>query len=155
MFALVRMFVMRRMSQSIFDFFTDFRKLPCVVPFFRFPKVGSHNVPQLKELVDCMLAEDSSFGLFARPVLQQASCEQADESALTAFIRVMSVVGSERARPLHVLAIALSVRGERWVRCAECGSICHVSACVRISSAFVVGCDVNIRAKHEFATVVN
>lgn len=40
--------------------------------------VGSHNVPQLKELVDCMLAEDSSFGLFARPVLQQVA-EQMDK----------------------------------------------------------------------------
>mmetsp|Transcript_96011 Transcript_96011/g.151211 ORF Transcript_96011/g.151211 Transcript_96011/m.151211 type:complete len:393 (+) Transcript_96011:97-1275(+) len=32
-----------------------------------------HEVSQLKDLVDCMLAEDSPFALFARPVLQQVA----------------------------------------------------------------------------------
>lgn len=33
--------------------------------------VASHDVQQLKDLVDCMLAEESTFALFSRPVLQQ------------------------------------------------------------------------------------
>lgn len=32
-----------------------------------------HDVPALKDLVDCMLAEESPFALFARPVLQQVA----------------------------------------------------------------------------------
>lgn len=35
--------------------------------------VDQHDVQQLKDLVDCMLAEESSFALFARPVLQQVA----------------------------------------------------------------------------------
>lgn len=35
--------------------------------------IAKHDVPQLKELVDCMLAEESTFALFARPVLQQVA----------------------------------------------------------------------------------
>eukprot|EP00930_Biecheleria_cincta_P101928 TRINITY_DN93579_c0_g1_i1.p1 TRINITY_DN93579_c0_g1~~TRINITY_DN93579_c0_g1_i1.p1 ORF type:complete len:429 (-),score=81.96 TRINITY_DN93579_c0_g1_i1:47-1180(-) len=34
---------------------------------------AQHDVSQLKDLVDCMLAEESSFALFARPVLQQVA----------------------------------------------------------------------------------
>jgi COP9 signalosome complex subunit 4 len=40
--------------------------------------VTQHDVQQLKDLVDCMLAEESSFALFARPVLQQVA-EQMDK----------------------------------------------------------------------------
>merc|ERR1719343_911343 len=40
--------------------------------------VGKHDIPSLKDLVDCMLAEESSFALFARPVLQQVA-EQMDK----------------------------------------------------------------------------
>eukprot|EP00439_Symbiodinium_sp_Y106_P049081 s655_g6.t1 len=40
--------------------------------------VEQHDVQQLKDLVDGMLAEDSSFALFARPVLQQVA-EQMDK----------------------------------------------------------------------------
>lgn len=40
--------------------------------------VGQHDVQQLKDLVDCMLAEESMFALFARPVLQQVA-EQMDK----------------------------------------------------------------------------
>jgi len=40
--------------------------------------VGQHDVGALKELVDCMLAEDGSLALFARPVLQQVT-EQMDK----------------------------------------------------------------------------
>ncbi|CAE8619892.1 unnamed protein product [Polarella glacialis] len=35
--------------------------------------VGEHDVQQLKDLVDCMLAEESTFALFSRPVLQQVA----------------------------------------------------------------------------------
>merc|ERR1719476_1035107 len=35
--------------------------------------VDKHDVALLKDLVDCMLAEESSFALFARPVLQQVA----------------------------------------------------------------------------------
>merc|ERR1719333_1537100 len=35
--------------------------------------VNQHDVQQLKDLVDCMLAEESTFALFARPVLQQVA----------------------------------------------------------------------------------
>mmetsp|Transcript_139139 Transcript_139139/g.242109 ORF Transcript_139139/g.242109 Transcript_139139/m.242109 type:complete len:403 (+) Transcript_139139:68-1276(+) len=35
--------------------------------------VTSHDVAGLKDLVDCMLAEESPFALFARPVLQQVA----------------------------------------------------------------------------------
>mmetsp|Transcript_23077 Transcript_23077/g.65008 ORF Transcript_23077/g.65008 Transcript_23077/m.65008 type:complete len:405 (-) Transcript_23077:67-1281(-) len=35
--------------------------------------VGSHDIPQLKDLADCMLAEETQFALFARPVLQQVA----------------------------------------------------------------------------------
>merc|ERR1719476_287838 len=35
--------------------------------------VGQHDISQLKGLVDCMLAEESTFALFARPVLQQVA----------------------------------------------------------------------------------
>lgn len=37
--------------------------------------VDKHDVTQLIELVDCMLAEESGFALFARPVLQQMAAE--------------------------------------------------------------------------------
>jgi len=40
--------------------------------------VAKHDITQLKELVDCMLAEESTFALFARPVLQQVA-EQMDQ----------------------------------------------------------------------------
>merc|ERR1719343_1827705 len=40
--------------------------------------VGKHDIPSLKDLVDCMLAEESTFALFARPVLQQVA-EQMDK----------------------------------------------------------------------------
>lgn len=40
--------------------------------------VGKHDVQQLKDLVDCMLAEESGFALFARSVLQQVA-EQMDK----------------------------------------------------------------------------
>lgn len=40
--------------------------------------VVAHDVTQLKDLVDCMLAEESQFALFARPVLQQVA-EQMDK----------------------------------------------------------------------------
>lgn len=40
--------------------------------------VNQHDVQQLKDLVDCMLAEESTFALFARPVLQQVA-EQMDK----------------------------------------------------------------------------
>jgi len=40
--------------------------------------VAKHDIPQLKDLVDCMLAEESTFALFARPVLQQVA-EQMDQ----------------------------------------------------------------------------
>mmetsp|Transcript_42986 Transcript_42986/g.98754 ORF Transcript_42986/g.98754 Transcript_42986/m.98754 type:complete len:387 (+) Transcript_42986:126-1286(+) len=40
--------------------------------------VAQHDVRQLKDLVDCMLAEESPFALFARPVLQQVA-EQMDK----------------------------------------------------------------------------
>jgi len=35
--------------------------------------VGKHDIQSLKDLVDCMLAEESPFALFARPVLQQVA----------------------------------------------------------------------------------
>jgi len=35
--------------------------------------VVQHDVRQLKDLVDCMLAEESPFALFARPILQQVA----------------------------------------------------------------------------------
>eukprot|EP00933_Yihiella_yeosuensis_P041072 TRINITY_DN35509_c0_g1_i1.p1 TRINITY_DN35509_c0_g1~~TRINITY_DN35509_c0_g1_i1.p1 ORF type:complete len:404 (-),score=95.94 TRINITY_DN35509_c0_g1_i1:215-1426(-) len=35
--------------------------------------VEEHDVQQLKDLIDCMLAEESGFALFARPVLQQVA----------------------------------------------------------------------------------
>lgn len=35
--------------------------------------VGKHDIQSLKDLVDCMLAEESQFALFARPVLQQVA----------------------------------------------------------------------------------
>jgi len=35
--------------------------------------VRQHEISQLKDLVDCMLAEESPFALFARPVLQQVA----------------------------------------------------------------------------------
>lgn len=35
--------------------------------------VGKHDIASLKDLVDCMLAEESTFALFARPVLQQVA----------------------------------------------------------------------------------
>jgi len=40
--------------------------------------VGKHDIQGLKDLVDCMLAEESQFALFARPVLQQVA-EQMDK----------------------------------------------------------------------------
>mmetsp|Transcript_58580 Transcript_58580/g.188280 ORF Transcript_58580/g.188280 Transcript_58580/m.188280 type:complete len:406 (+) Transcript_58580:94-1311(+) len=40
--------------------------------------IAQHDIPQLKDLVDCMLAEESTFALFARPVLQQVA-EQMDQ----------------------------------------------------------------------------
>lgn len=35
--------------------------------------IAQHDIPKLKDLVDCMLAEESTFALFARPVLQQVA----------------------------------------------------------------------------------
>eukprot|EP00405_Crypthecodinium_cohnii_P046271 CAMPEP_0206578510 /NCGR_PEP_ID=MMETSP0325_2-20121206/32005_1 /ASSEMBLY_ACC=CAM_ASM_000347 /TAXON_ID=2866 /ORGANISM="Crypthecodinium cohnii, Strain Seligo" /LENGTH=398 /DNA_ID=CAMNT_0054084161 /DNA_START=108 /DNA_END=1300 /DNA_ORIENTATION=+ len=35
--------------------------------------VGNHDIPRLKELADCMLAEQTQFALFARPILQQVT----------------------------------------------------------------------------------
>lgn len=35
--------------------------------------VGKHDIAQLKGLVECMLADESTFALFARPVLQQVA----------------------------------------------------------------------------------
>jgi len=35
--------------------------------------IAKHDVRQLKDLVDCMLAEESPFALFARPILQQVA----------------------------------------------------------------------------------
>merc|ERR1712032_1451081 len=40
--------------------------------------IAQHDIPKLKDLVDCMLAEESTFALFARPVLQQVA-EQMDK----------------------------------------------------------------------------
>lgn len=37
--------------------------------------VDKHDVAQLKDLVNCLLAEESGFALFARPVLQQMAAE--------------------------------------------------------------------------------
>jgi len=59
--------------------------------------VTDHNTQQLKELVDCMLTEESTFALFARPVIQQVA-EQMDKLSNNAELRELSLYILDKLR---------------------------------------------------------
>eukprot|EP00931_Biecheleriopsis_adriatica_P072562 TRINITY_DN4692_c0_g1_i3.p1 TRINITY_DN4692_c0_g1~~TRINITY_DN4692_c0_g1_i3.p1 ORF type:complete len:403 (+),score=123.32 TRINITY_DN4692_c0_g1_i3:74-1282(+) len=58
--------------------------------------IDQHDVRQLKDLVDCMLAEDSSFALFSRPVLQQVAEQM--EKLTNSELKALALHTLERLR---------------------------------------------------------